>query len=362
MRSHFGRSALLCVGLAACGGGGSGGDGGDGATTYAAAFDEICDTLAGELKDLDDPTDAGSVADNAKDAGELLDDALGELDDVDLPADFDEADELIKAFEDMRDAYESIESAADGGDAAGLTDAVSELTSLNDDASELADDIGAGECALSKGAAIGIVEADIEVVETTVTVADTIPPTLPPDTTPAPTTPPATDPPTTDPPTTTPVGGSTVDGTLLSSGVRTALDLRPGLIPVPGYVFEDGGAGSQESLDLFLSLAPSSQDASGNIASVVVYREDGYYLGFAFLFVPDAAMPDAIATDLDQWMDVDNVGVPASIGGLDGEFITRADTVWFVSGNPTGVIWIVGDNEADIEEAMNAFSTAVGVE
>jgi hypothetical protein len=332
---------VAAVTITACGGGDDGGGG------FAAQFGDICDQLADDIGDLDDPGSLEDIAANAKDAGELLDAAVDDLAGIDLPSGSGDAEDLIDSFSDRIDAYDDIAAAANSGDVAAVEAALAELEELNDEAGDLADDVGAGDCGISNGKLAGPVTPTPEIAAptTTIPVVETVPPTVPP------TEPPPTEPPATEPPATEPV-------TPPADFEREILDVSSVLISTDGTTFVNVPEDVVRVFDIILLTSPSMSAVDGQLAGLDVLAGDGGELGRMILFLGDTPIPDTASAELLPFFDPDGVGVPSQFEGDSGTLVVDASGAEFVTITPEGIIWVLGADEAGIRAAYTSFVNA----
>jgi hypothetical protein len=327
---------VAAVTITACGGGDDGGGG------FAAQFGDICDAFADDLADLDDPGSLEDIAANAKDVGELLDTVVDDLAGVDLPSGSGDAEDLIDSFSDRIDAYDDIAAAANSGDVAAVEAALAELEELNDEAGDLADDVGADDCGISNGKLAGPVTPTPEIAAptTTIPVVETVPPTVPP-----------TEPPATDPPATEPV-------TPPADFEREIVDISGVVISTDGTTFVNVPEEVVRLFDIILLASPSMAAVDGQLAGLDIVAGEGSQLGRMIVFVSDTPVPDTASAELLPFFDTDGVGVPSQFEGDSGTLIIDASGAEFVTIAPEGIIWVLGADEAGIRAAYTSFVNA----
>jgi hypothetical protein len=338
-------ASLALFAASACGGDESGG----GATAYVDRFSDICATLEDELEDLDPPDDLGDVADNASDASKLFDEALAGFAEVKLPSDADDAADFIDILGDQLDAIDDIAEAADDDNEDGVTKAAEELTGLQADATELADEIGARKC-----------EFDDDLYSNALVTATSTPETDPPTTDPPetdPTLPPTTLPPPTVPPTT--VGPPT---TAPARGEKIVIDLAAELTArgdcaVLNPELADSLALIYESL---LDLDAVTAAADGTIGILDIGRpSDNQYLTTVYVFRSNAPLPANIGDSLLTVFDPEGTGTIQTLSDVAGVVIPGPDGVEFFSTGSDVVLWAIADDRAGLDAGIACLSAAL---
>jgi hypothetical protein len=343
-RRALGISASLALALAACGGGDDGGAGG-----AADEFTAICEQVDEGLDDLDEPTSVDEASSNARKIADLMEDAVDDMEKVNLGDDDNDAEDLIDNFSDQVDELDDLIAAAARADFDGLDVAIGTLGELQDDAADLAKDAGARKCAFKavidlvtppdggSDATTVPVETAPPVVETTPPVVDTVPPVVE---------------------TTAPLPVDTTGG--ISDGLRSPLDLTEFLSPSDGSTFDNVPEEQLVPFDTLLSLSPATVSAAGTISGIDIISPAGEFLGRAFVFVAAGTLPDTVEADLLPVFDTEGVGVPTVFGPDSGFLLLRNGGAEFFAADPETVAWILGPDEASIRAAYLVFIAAAG--
>ncbi len=342
--TSLGTLAVLVVALSACGDNNSEG----GSADYADQIDDVCKALENDIEDLDPDND---VADNAKEASQLMEDAVAELKKIKLPSNADEAKDLVDNFSDQLDALDELAKATGDDDKEAAAKAFDDLTELNDDANDLADDLDAKRCAFDAdllAAPLGgpTINTDETVPETTPdttpdTVFDTVPDTtLPPLTTVA------------------------VDDTVPAgpAGTKTKVPLSVGLTPAGDCAFADNNDSNAllTLFEIFLVADETANAATGQIAAVNVTRpSDGAFLAQVMLFSSDTPLGAGAEGSLLTIFDSDSTGAPTTISGIDGVLIARDTTQEFFAADDTIVLWVIGADQLAITAGMDCLFAAL---
>jgi hypothetical protein len=346
--TSLGTLAVLVLSAGACGGDDSSGSG----NAYVDEMEDVCKALENDLEDLDPATD---VADNAKEASQLMEDAVADLKKIKLPSNARDAKDLVDNFGDQLDALDELANALGDGDDDAAGKAFDDLVELNDDANDLADDIDAKRCAFDAdlfAAPLGgpTTNTDDTVPDTSPdTVVDTVPDTSP-DPTVAPTAPPVSTAPPVD---TTPAG---------PAGTKTRVPLTVGLTPAGDCAFADNNEDNAllTLLEVFLVADASANAATGQIAAVNVTRpSDGAFLSQVLLFSSDTPLAGSAQDNLLTIFDSDNTGVPTTVSGINGVVITRASTLQFFAADDTIVLWVIGADLLTITAGMDCLFAAL---
>jgi hypothetical protein len=249
MRTATRRLAVITsivVFTSACGGGG-----GVSAEDFVDDLEDICRDLERDLDRLDEPDSYESLADLARDARDLIEDALDEMADLEVPEDLQrDMDDFLELVEENSDIIRDLGRAAADQDDATIADLNDRLATVREDRNEVAEDLGADRC---------ISEDDEDPEPTTDSTAPAATTT-----TPAPTTPPTTAAPVTAPPISqvpiTPPTTASVD----PAGIGT-IDIATAFAPPAGFVLQDAGEEALSTIKDALAITPS---LAGNVRSV----------------------------------------------------------------------------------------------
>jgi hypothetical protein len=347
---HLGAIVALCVVSASCGGGD------DASGSYVDQLEDACKTFENEIEDLDAADDLKAVEQNADDASALLEDAIADMEKVDLPSSADEAKDLIDNFGEQLDLIDDVAKAAGDDDADKVADALEDLGKVGADAAELADDIDARRCSFDEDlftAALGggAIAAPPETDPTNGGPPITEPPiTDPPITEPTVPEPTVTQPPATEPP---PEG---------PEAAKTPIDVTQ-ILPNPtecAFVDPD----DEILITLFESLLnfdPTIRATTGAIGAVnISLAADGSNLGVMYLFTGDGPLQATVEADLLPIFDGESTGVPLTVAGESGYLITGESGPSFFSASVDAVIWVLGPTQAAIETALTCVSAALG--
>jgi hypothetical protein len=135
--------------VAACGGDD---DGGNSKEDAAAELNDICEKYEDDFDEfeqqLEEATSGPEVAGVLRDGSNKLDEAIDEVQDLDVPEeDKDQFDEFVAKSEEQRDLIEDAALAAEGEDSTRFQELGSQIEEASNAADEAAKDYGADACA-----------------------------------------------------------------------------------------------------------------------------------------------------------------------------------------------------------------------
>ena len=151
------KSALAILGLtAAFVAAGCGGDGGGGGELSAEEFrqeaDRICEEFEGKLNDVEPPTSPDDIQRFVNEAVPVIEDGTNQLNSLDPPSEFqDEWDRISEINEENLDTIRAVRDALENEDLEEATRLMEEAGGNEDEADQLARDIGLTKCGQDTG-------------------------------------------------------------------------------------------------------------------------------------------------------------------------------------------------------------------
>jgi hypothetical protein len=135
---------------------GCGGDGGGGGELSAEEFrqeaDRICEEFEGKLNDVEPPTSPGDIQRFVNEAVPVIEDGTNQLNSLDPPSEFqDEWDRISEINEENLDTIRAVRDALENEDLEEATRLMEEAGGNEDEADQLARDIGLTECGQDTG-------------------------------------------------------------------------------------------------------------------------------------------------------------------------------------------------------------------
>jgi len=130
---------------------GCGGDGGGGEALSAEEFreqaDSICNDFEAQLREVEPPTSPDDIERFVDEAVPIIEDGTGELNSLQAPSEFqDEWDRVVEINEGNLDTIRAVRDALDNDDLAEAQRLMEEAGSNEEEADQLARDIGLTEC------------------------------------------------------------------------------------------------------------------------------------------------------------------------------------------------------------------------
>jgi hypothetical protein len=150
------KSALAILGLAAAfviaGCGGDGGGGELSAEEFRQEADRICKEFEGKLNDVEPPTSPDDIQRFVNEAVPVIEDGTNQLNSLDPPSEFqDEWDRISEINEENLDTIRAVRDALENEDLEEATRLMEEAGGNEDEADQLARDIGLTECGQDTG-------------------------------------------------------------------------------------------------------------------------------------------------------------------------------------------------------------------
>jgi hypothetical protein len=264
MRTTTRRLAVIATTVllvSACGGGG-----GVSAEDFIDELEDICRDLERDLDRLDEPDSYESLADLARDARDLIEDAFDAMSDLEVPDELQrDMDDFLELVEENSDIVRDLGRAADDEDDAAIADLNERLGRVREDRNEVAEDLGADRC---------ISEDDEDPDPTT---DSTAAPTTAPTTTAPPTSAPVTAPPISQVPITSP---TTV--AIDPEGIGT-IDIATAFAPPAGFVLQDAGEETLSTIKNAIALTPALANNVSSVGATLIVDETDTVAAVMFL-------------------------------------------------------------------------------